>query len=458
MKRAPRKTHTRRQPAGKPAAPAHAAAWVLAAAARAVAAVVEEGRNADAALEPFAGDAQRRAISAVTLGSLRWYLRLAPAIMPLLARDASQTPALLRCLLAVAAHQLEMSRNPPESIVSSAVDAARALQLAHAAGTVNAVLRRWLRERETLLAAADTDLAVRTAHPEWLVRELGQHWPEEQVALLEANNEHPPLTLRVNLARTGVAASLARLQAAGIEADALAWLPGAITVRTPVAVRRLPGFSEGELSVQDASAQLAARLLAPQRAERILDACAAPGGKTCGLLELAPECRVTAVDVDAVRLQRVADNLARLQQQAELVAADLADPHGWQPPEPFDAILVDAPCTATGVIRRHPDIKLLRRASDLPALVERQRRILVNCWRMLRPGGRLLYVTCSVLPQENSALLAEFLAAEPQARELDLPLPPEGLPLRRTGPGWQLLTGGAAGADGFHYVLLTRVT
>jgi 16S rRNA (cytosine967-C5)-methyltransferase len=435
----------------------HAAAWVLAAASRAVAAVVHDGRSADAALAQVGSDEQRRAINAVSLGTLRWYLKYEAAIKSLLARDPATSPPLLMALLQVAVHQLEMSRNPRESTVSAAVDAARTLGLQRVAGMVNAVLRRWLRERAALQPLLDADLATATAHPSWFVRQLEAQWPDDAAAVLNANNGHPPLTLRVNLRRTSAAAALASLQAAAFAAERIDWLPGAITLAKPVSVRRLPGFAAGEISVQDASAQLAALLLQPRDGERVLDACAAPGGKTGALLELAPAAMVTAVDVNPERLALVEDNLRRLGQQARVVAADLEQPGTWHEGKPFDAILLDAPCSATGVVRRHPDIKLLRRESDIPSLAERQRRILVNCWRLLRPGGRLLYVTCSVLAQENEQVLGAFLERENTAREQDLPDCATAAPLRRCRVGWQLLPGGPAGADGFYYALLARM-
>jgi 16S rRNA (cytosine967-C5)-methyltransferase len=332
------------------------------------------------------------------------------------------------------------------------------LGLQRVAGLVNAVLRRWLRERAALQALLDADLATVTAHPAWFVRLLEAQWPGDAAAILEANNGHPPLTLRVNAQRTTVAAALAGLQAAEIAAERIAWLPAGITLATPVSVRRLPGFAAGELSVQDASAQLAALLLQPKAGERMLDACAAPGGKTGALLELAPTAIVSAVDVAADRLALVADNLRRLGLTATLIEANLEQPAGWHEGAAYDAILLDAPCSATGVIRRHPDIKLLRRESDIASLAERQRRILVNCWRLLRPGGRLLYVTCSVLAQENEQVLGKFLEAESTAREQELPGCAIGAPLRRCRIGWQLLPGGAAGADGFYYALLARAS
>jgi 16S rRNA (cytosine967-C5)-methyltransferase len=325
-----------------------------------------------------------------------------------------------------------------------------------AAGAVNAVLRRYLREREALLAQLDADVATRSAHPAWLVSALQAAWPAHFERLLEANNEHPPMILRVDESRTTRASYLTQLAAAEIEAEAVSWLPGAIKLLRPMPVTKLPGFAAGLVSVQDAGAQLAARLLAPRDGEHILDACAAPGGKTGALLELAQNLTVTAVDVDTERLQLVADNLRRLGRTAQLVPADLAAAPAWWDGKAFDAILLDAPCSATGVIRRHPDIKLLRRATDIVPFTERQRAILVTAWQLLRPGGRLLYVTCSVLPEENAQVIGEFLASEPGAREDTMQSSMKGVPAERLSHGWQLLPGGAAGADGFYYACLNR--
>ncbi len=441
---------------GLPREETAAAARVLAEAARVVT-LVREGRSADAALLQFDQSPSRSAIRAVSLGTLRWLLRFEPAVMTLLARPAGQTPLLLRALLNVAVHQIEQSRNPRESTVSAAVDAARLLNLAHAAGLINAVLRRYLRERETLLAAVDEDVAAGAAHPAWLVEMLKRSWPDDVLAILAANNEHPPLTLRVDLTRIGIDDYLGQLQRAGLAARAVDWLPTAVTLEQAVPVSKLPGFKEGLVSIQDASAQLAARLLEAQPEQRVLDACAAPGGKTGAILELVPAVDLLAIDVDGARLQRVADNLRRLQRNAPLQVADLAGDLAWWDGRCFDRILLDAPCSGTGVIRRHPDIRLLRRADDIAALALTQSRILRNCWRMLAPGGRLLYVTCSLLQQENDAVIAAFLAGTADAtahRPAALPLAVASL--RECPVGWQMLPGGEAGGDGFYYACLTR--
>jgi 16S rRNA (cytosine967-C5)-methyltransferase len=433
-----------------------AAAAVLAGAANALAAVAFAGRSADDSLGcSTASAALRPAIRAVTLGSLRWYWRL-DAIAAALIAGKPLAPA-LRALLLVALHQLEYSRNAPEAIVSSAVDAARLLRQPRATGLINALLRRFLREREPLLAQALADPAAADAHPAWLWQLLRTAWPEHWRQIVAANNEHPPMSLRLDLSRITREDYLAQLAAAGMAARALPWLPTALVLERPVAVDELPGFAAGCVSVQDAGAQLACALLAVSAGNRVLDACAAPGGKTGALLEAAGgDIDLTAVDIDAARLQRIAANLKRLGRTAHLVTADLTEESAWSPEGRFDRILVDAPCSATGVIRRHPDIKLLRRPDDVAALAVSQRRILERCLQLLKPGGRLLYSTCSVLPAENERIVEAVLAGVPQARVLALPdevlPPPDWLPCSI---GGQLLPGNAAQTDGFYYACLT---
>jgi len=439
------------------AQPAHGdvAAQVLSAAAGVVESVFGQGRNADDALAEFELHAQRRAIRAVALGTLRWWSRCEALVAPLLTRSPQQTAPLLRALLCVAVHQLQHSRNPPESTVSAAVNAARLAGLGHAAALVNAVLRRFLRERDVLAAAVDREPAVRYAHPQWLVDALRAAWPDCWEELLAANNAHPPLTLRVDVSRVSRDDYLRQLAEAGLPARPVPWLSTAVIIDKPVAVEKLPLFREGLVSVQDASAQLAPQLLAPRDGERVLDACAAPGGKSGALLELAPGLRLTALDSDAQRMQRVADNLQRIGRTAGLVVADLEAEARWWDVTPFDAVLLDAPCSATGVIRRHPEIKWLRRAADIDSLAAQQYRLLQRCWAMLRPGGRLAYVTCSVLPAENAAVVARFLAAHGDARETEPQV--VATPLRRCGPGWQILPLGEETGDGFYYACLQRL-
>jgi len=432
------------------------AATVLADSATALAAVAYAGRSSDAALLCEATPAaQRSAVRAITLGSLRWYWRL-DAIASTLIAGKALVPA-LRALVLVGLHQLEYSRNAPELTVSSAVDAARLLGQPHATGLINALLRRFLREREVLLARSLREPAAASAHPVWMLQALREAWPAHWQQIIEANNTHPPMSLRVDLSRATRDSCQARFAERGLSAQAPPWLPTALVLDKPAAVSELPGFADGWVSVQDAGAQLACALLAVRPGERVLDACAAPGGKTGALLEAVDgELSLTAVDIDGSRVRRIADNLKRLRRQAQLVTADLRDDLAWWSGEGFDRILLDAPCSATGVIRRHPDIKLLRRPEDVAALARTQRRILEQCLKLLKPGGRLLYSTCSVLPAENERIVEAVLAAEPRVRALSLPggvqLPSDVL---QRSIGLQLLPGNAAQTDGFYYACLT---
>ncbi len=430
-----------------------AAAGVLAEAARAVDSVVHGGRSADAVLggEPAASAAVR----AVTLGTLRWYPRLSALLKVLLA--ATPVVPRVRGLLLAALHQLEYSRMAPELVVSTAVDAVRVLRQPRASGLVNALLRRYLREREVLTAIALAAEADALAHPRWLLGALQRHWPAHWREIVASNNGHPPMTLRVNSRRTTVSAYRSLLSEGGLSAEAIPWCATGLMLSEPVPVQELPGFEDGLVSVQDAGAQLASALLAPRVGERVLDACAAPGGKTGSLLEAADGLvEMVAIDVDESRLQRVADNLERLHFEAQCVLADLAQPATWWDRRPFDRILVDAPCSATGVIRRHPDIKVLRRVTDIDGFVARQRLILTQCLAMLRPGGRLLYATCSLLPEENEQLVAGVLAELPAYRPVEpaagVALPPH---TQRRDIGVQLLPTDATQTDGFYYACLT---
>ncbi len=431
----------------------------LAGAARAVEAVLSRGESADAALLAAEGTPERAPIRAIALGTLRWYLRLAPAVAALIARPRSIEP-LVHALLACAAHQIEYSRNAPEATVHAAVDAVRLLGKGQAAGLANAVLRRFVAERRALLERLEADPAVRTAHPQWLIERLRAAWPQEVAAILAADNEHPPMTLRVDLSRTTASAYRARLAEVSIESREVQWMPSAIILDHPRAVSELPGFHEGLVSVQDAGAQLASGLLQLAPGQRVLDACAAPGGKTGEILEAsAGAVRLTAVDVSAERVALVADNLRRLGREAELKVGDLTDPASFWDGQPFERILVDAPCSSTGVIRRHPDIKLLRRSSDIAPFARTQLAILRAAVRLLAPGGRLVYSTCSLLPQENEQVVAQLLEEEPQLGVAPMPRGSALAPGALERPlGSQLWPGAEAGTDGFYYACLEKTT
>ena len=398
------------------------------------------------------------------LGTVRWYLRLRPAVDALLTSPGTLARD-IHALLVTAAYQIEYSRDAPALVVSLAVDATRLLGQPRAAGLVNAVLRRFVRESEALLVRTDADPAARTAHPRWLLEALTAAWPQHCGQILQANNVHPPMVLRLNTRRRQAADYLADLAAAGLNGQPLSWTAAqagsiAVVLERPVAVGALPGFKEGWVSVQDAGAQLVPTLLQAQPGMRVLDACAAPGTKTSHLLESATgPLELTAVDIDAGRLGRVAENLQRLGYTARLVAADLRDRESFWDGRPYDRVLLDAPCSGTGVIRRHPDIKLLRRAGDVNAFAQTQLEILRSAFAMLAPGGRLVYATCSILPAENEGVVARFLQEEPAARAAAMPRGEDLAPGGIAGAvGTQLLCGGAAGSDGFYYACLENTT
>jgi 16S rRNA (cytosine967-C5)-methyltransferase len=440
-------------------------ATALAGAARVVEAVIARGESADAALRNAAAGIHamagpgRAAVRAIALGTLRWYLRLMPALEALLERP-SAVPEVVRALLAAAAHQVEYSRNAPETSVHGAVDAVRLLGAPRATGLVNAVLRRFVAERSALLASVDASAGGRSAHPAWLAERILSAWPERGPAVLEANNAHPPMTLRVDLSRTTRTAYRRQLESAGIDSHEIQWIDSALTLDHPRGVDRLPGFADGIVSVQDAGAQLAAGLLGVGPKMRVLDACAAPGGKTGHLLELLGDAaEVTAVDIDPSRIGLVRENLERLRRSARLVVADVRERDTFWDGRSFERILLDVPCSATGVIRRHPDIKLLRRAADIAAFAATQRSILHAAAALLCAGGRILYATCSVLPQENEEIVTAFLAASPGMRAVRMPAAARLAPGALERPvGVQLLPGTEAGTDGFYYACLEKTT
>ena len=322
---------------------------------------------------------------------------------------------------------------------------------------INAVLRRFLRERERLIVAVASQPAARWNHPAWWVERVRKDWPEQWQAVLAASSQHPPMTLRVNRRQCDVTGYVAKLAQHGIAARAIGGQ--AIVLETPRPVLQIPGFVQGEVSVQDAAAQLAAPLLIGTglpRGARVLDACAAPGGKTAHLLELA-ELDLLAIDSDALRLTRVQETLARLGLSARVLAADAGDPAAWWDGVLFDAILLDAPCSASGVVRRHPDVRWLRRASDIDALVQTQARLLDALWPQLKPGGHLLYCACSVFKAEGDDQIDAFLQRHGDARHASQrPSPGHLLPLPDNASNAAAPEATAA-ADGFYYALLEKV-
>ena len=417
--------------------------------------VVLNGESLTVSLaDETAGLAAREAAwsRALAYATVRWYLRLDAMVEGMLDWPLKPRDAVIRVLLCQGLAEIFHFGTPDHAAVRETAELARTLQRPGAVPLVNALLRRALRERDAMEAAMNRTPSLRYACPPWLVSGIRSAFPGTWEALLEASTLPAPMTLRVNLARSTREALQERLREAGFDSAAHPSGPSALVLETAVDVDHLPGFSEGLLSVQDAAAQWAARLLAPRSGERVLDACAAPGGKTGHLLESVDgDLQLTALDVDGARLGRVRDNLRRLRYRAAMVVGDLAQPEVWWDGVPFDAILLDVPCSATGVIRRHPDIKLLRSPSDIGTLALRQRQLLETAWTLLRPGGRLLYATCSLLDEENEAVVAPWLARTPGARREVLNF--SGGMDRPVGRSIPL---GSEGMDGFYYALFTR--
>lgn len=394
---------------------------------------------------------QRGAVQDISYGVLRFYGQL-DALLGLLLNKPLRDQD-LRCLLLVSLYQLHYSKSSAHAIVNHAVTAAGLLDSSkRSGGLVNAVLRNFMRQRTDLLERAAASETGRYSHPQWWINKLRAQHPLSYQAVLEAGNQRPPMTLRLNRRKIGVAEYRKQLNAAGMNAQPLSGeareaLDSALTLVQPVAVEKLPGFAAGLVSVQDAGAQLAAPLLAAQDGMRVLDACAAPGGKSAHLLELA-EVELTALDNNPSRLARVEQNLARLELKAQgIVCGDAAQPAQWWDGKPFDRILADAPCSASGVVRRHPDIKWLRRESDLPQFAASQKEILGALWQTLARDGKLLYATCSVFAEENRLQVEDFLRHHPDARLLPIS--------RGEAVDGQLLPDSQH--DGFFYALLHKV-
>jgi 16S rRNA (cytosine967-C5)-methyltransferase len=447
----------------------------------------------------------RALLTALCNEGARWWFRFDPALDGLLQKPLHRREPVLHALLVLGLVQLEILRLPPHAAVAATVEATRALGRGGFAKLVNAVLRRWLRERDTRNVQLDTYPETRTAHPRWLIDALARDWPEQLDALLAANNAPAPPMLRVNARCATRDGAIAELAEAGIDAAPHPWLRDALTLGRHADIARLPGFAAGRFSVQDGAAQCAADLLDLHDGQRVLDACAAPGGKTGHMLERA-DVTALALERDPARAASIESNLVRLgawavetieaksrlredrfstirrriagtmgQESAERWTAqtalqpgrllpprlpglhgkvrigDAGTPAAWWDGQPFDRILLDAPCSATGVIRRHPDIKLHRRSGDIAELARGQRRLLEALWPLLAPGGRLVYATCSVLHAENEHIVAGFLDTHPDAHPIACKLPAG----RAAGTGMQILPG-EDGLDGMYYAVLDK--
>ena len=421
-------------PAGSLANALHAAAVIITR--------VASGRSLSAELERAGDDgivASRAALIDLTHGTLRRFGR-SQAIVRALSRQDQGDP-LVEALLWCALYALESGRYAQYTVVDQAVRACGLLEKWPSKGFVNALLRRFLRERPVLDARLRDDEETRYQHPRWWIDTVRAAFPDQWEQILEAGNTHPPMCLRVNRRRADPQALCARLVTEGLAARRIG--PVAVLLDTPVPVDRLPGFGEGAVSVQDAGAQQAIDYLDLQPGQRVLDSCAAPGGKAAHILETA-DVALTALDIDATRCARIERNLERLGLAAAVKTADCRALSSWWDGRVFDRVLAEVPCSASGIARRHPDIKWIRRATDTAAFAARQLQILEALWPVLAPGGKLLYVTCSVFPQENDAVIEAFLAGAPNVRRLGLPAsaPAQCLP--------------NATRDGFFYALLEK--
>ncbi len=435
-------------------------ARLRAAAASAVDDVVTAGRSLDAALaergEKLPPD-DLPLFRLLSYATLRYHWRLMHWIGMLLDRPLKRRDSVVNQLLAIGLYQLAETRIPDHAVVSQTVEAARTLRRPKLAPLVNAILRRARRDR--IFEQEPSDECAEHDHPGWLLDRLRSDWPDDWRDIVAANNGRAPMWLRVAPSGGSVADMQERLEHDGMTSERLAGAPQALRLGNPVPVDSLPGFADGQVSVQDAAAQLAAPWVLAGGARRVLDACAAPGGKTGHLLELGGDgIDLTAIDRDPDRLLVVAENLERLGLDATLIAADASKTGEWWDNRPFDAILLDAPCSATGVIRRHPDIKHLRRAADVDELAQLQAALLDALWPTLAPGGRLMYVTCSVLQQENDDVIAGFLGRTPDAREDNVLHDYNIRDLMRDKACGQQILPGTAGLDGFYYAGLTKVS
>lgn len=416
-------------------------------------AIAFEGRSANDVLNSiqFEQGSDNSLYRALVLGSCRYFIRLESIAKQLLQKPFKPKDRDLLCLIIIGLYQLEYSRVPDHAAISETVSVCQQLKKNWATKLVNGVLRNFIRQQAELLSQADSNWDSRFALPDWLISMLKPYYKGQMESLMDAINQQAPMTLRVNRQKIGRDQYLELLLEQGLSASTHSIATSALVLEQPVAVEQLPHFADGYVSVQDAAAQLAASILAPPPHSIVLDACAAPGGKTCHLLELCDSIALTACDVDHERCQRISENLLRLDLSAKLDCQDLTDSN--YPDNHFDAILLDAPCSATGVIRRHPDIKLLRQASDIVQLAQLQQQILEHLWCKLKAGGRLLYATCSILPQENEQQITHFLERHQAAKLVSLSKQIQNLSHTKT--GCQLIPGQLS-MDGFYYALLEK--
>ena len=391
-------------------------------------------------------------VQALCFGVLRWYPKLCFITMQLLQKPIKQKDSELLYLLCVGLYQLMDMRIPDHAAISETVEAARLLNKPWATGLINAVLRNYQRLEGTLTLNTPEALY---AHPLWLIKTLQHAWPNAWKSILEANNEHPPFSIRVNIQQISLDAYQALLLEHDIQATPIPNTLSGLVLENIKDITTLPGFEAGYLSVQDGASQLVAPLLQLSPALRVLDACSAPGGKAAHLLELEPKLKeLIALDIAPERTRVIQENLSRLRLKATILTADATQPNAWWDGELFDRILIDAPCSATGIIRRHPDIKYLRQPADFVTLAKQQTTLLEALWPLLKPGGRLVYTTCSIMPAENTHVLEGFLKKHTDALALPVDIS-IGIPQTI---GQQILPGqnGLDGLDGFYYAVLSK--
>ena len=434
-----------------------AAASLRALAAQVLTGVLQDGAHLSAALRqrvpslPLAHDAAL--VQELCYGTLRFRPRLEFWLSRLLQQPLKARDGDIHVLLLLGLYQLAEMRIPAHAAVQETAEACRHLRKEWAVKLVNAVLRRFQRERVRLQAELSGNEAALYAHPRWLLQRIRADWPRDWQAILHANNSRPPFSLRINRRVTTRADLLGEFTAAGMAAQPGGFSADAIVLAQPLHVEMLPGFAAGKFSVQDEAAQLAAELLDVEAGMRVLDACAAPGGKTCHLLECCPDTgEVLAIDSDAERAGKIHENLRRLKLLARVVVADATRPDTWWDGRPFERILLDAPCSASGVIRRHPDIKSHRSPQQVAAAVTLQARLLAALWPLLARGGKLLYATCSVLSAENARQMEAFLTQHVEARPVEI----HAAWGAGAGPGRQILTG-QGGMDGFYYACMEKI-
>lgn len=393
---------------------------------KAVQLVADKGLNsdralADAGLTKLTDPRDAAFARSICLGTLRWYHQLDSLLSMLLDKPLQRKNRDLHFLLLTALFQLSKTDIARHGVVSETVNLVNVIKKKWAKGLVNGVLRNYLRQADELSKRISHSATAETSHPDWLLKKLQSAWPQDWHKITEENNKQAPMSLRVNCLRSSRNEYLGMLKSANINCSSSEVVASGITLESPCSVEKLPGFNDGLVSIQDIAPQLAAGLLDLKNGLHVLDACAAPGGKTAHILESsAGKLELTALEIDPLRLQRISQNIQRLGHEVEVIEGDARNPEAWWSGQKYDRILLDAPCSGSGVIRRHPDIKLLRRATDIEQLATQQHELLQSLWPLLNIGGKLLYATCSILPQENEDVIHAFLEEEETATELNI--------------------------------------